>query len=389
MALKLTNKSDHLLKLLRNNYINMVDNKKSQYNNELYVNILYDLGFSYSKVYQEEFDVDISQRTPESCGTSLIETKKMFKHRISSHIPDKINKFIKDNTCKIFKYQDDLLGNKVIIHIYDFIEAIDQKQYNSYIHNILGWLLYIYKFIKIENCNEVISINLYLTPFQKRIPSPNEELSRNHINTAFTQNCKKTNSIVIFRKEDWFKTFIHETFHFFNMDGSQTNMDLSEAYSEFWATCINIFIMQLNINTDNKYTLGHYPKEDMHIFHDLIDFEVYFSVLQAIKINKNFDVSICETVNTKDNNLVKYYYLYKSVLLIKYIDFINWCSINNKKHYMYLDESNIEKFKEFVNINDMELCNRIKKVGSIYKTLLNKSNTLKNTLKMNLFEVSI
>ena len=44
-----------------------------------------------------------------------------------------------------------------------------------------------------------------------------------HVNTGFTTTCPVDSEIVIFREEEWFKVFIHETFHNFALDFSDMN----------------------------------------------------------------------------------------------------------------------------------------------------------------------
>ena len=56
------------------------------------------------------------------------------------------------------------------------------------------------------------------------LPSTNIEiLNSSHVNTAFTRTCPKKSEIVVFRKEEWFKVFIHESFHNFGLDFSDMN----------------------------------------------------------------------------------------------------------------------------------------------------------------------
>ena len=98
-----------------------------------------------------------------------------------------------------------------------------------------------------------------------------------HANTAFTYSCVSSSQIVLFRMEEWFKVFIHETFHCFGLDFSQMNMTESnksmsklfpkcqsdmdfriyETYCETWAETINIlFIAYLS-----EYHLGNYKTD--------------------------------------------------------------------------------------------------------------------------------
>lgn len=114
-------------------------------------------------------------------------------------------------------------------------------------------------------CSADLSIYLYLTDLKKTIPDrANDEITTVNVNTGFTFGCSLKNDIYIYRKEEWFKVFIHETIHalgldfashpelnavanrrileFFHITEEPTTPDLRlyEAYTETWATILNI-----------------------------------------------------------------------------------------------------------------------------------------------------
>ncbi len=86
-------------------------------------------------------------------------------------------------------------------------------------------------------------IELLWTRNKKELPKEHEKpLSPFNANTGYARPC---GSIVVYRKEEWFKTLIHECFHSFNLDaGLGLSHDfgvpalLSEAFSEVWARLI-------------------------------------------------------------------------------------------------------------------------------------------------------
>ena len=90
--------------------------------------------------------------------------------------------------------------------------------YNEYVETILKWL-YIVNEYSSKTCSKKINIFMYLTSLTKKLPTSNITiLDENHVNTAFTYTCPVDSEIVIFRKEEWFKVFIHETFHAYGLD---------------------------------------------------------------------------------------------------------------------------------------------------------------------------
>jgi len=118
------------------------------------------------------------------------------------------------------------------------------------------WLYIINQYAS-KQCANSLVIYLYFTSLEKRIPNSNISiLDEINVNTAFTSTCPKDSEIVVFRKEEWFKVFIHETFHNFALDFSDmnnndahkcildifkvnSNVNLYEAYTEFWAEIMN------------------------------------------------------------------------------------------------------------------------------------------------------
>ena len=106
-------------------------------------------------------------------------------------------------------------------------------------------------------CAKTITVYFYFTSLEKKLPkSAVSVLDEIHINTAFTTTCPRDSEIVIYRKEEWFKVFMHETFHNFGLDFSDMNNDictrdilnifpidskvnLYESYAEFWAEIMN------------------------------------------------------------------------------------------------------------------------------------------------------
>ena len=79
-------------------------------------------------------------------------------------------------------------------------------------------------------CSKKLNIFIYMTSLKKELPKTNAHvLNQTNVNTAFTRTCMPTAEIVIFRKEEWFKVLIHESFHNFGLDFA--DMDNTECHS--------------------------------------------------------------------------------------------------------------------------------------------------------------
>ena len=116
-----------------------------------------------------------------------------------------------------------------------------------------------------------MNVTIYLTPFKKILPENNTTvLSAEHVNTAFTFACEPEGEITIFREEEWFKVFLHESFHSYGLDFAlsestilrktiekvfhiKSDFNVNEAYTETWARIINCALFSFD-NKDKEQT---------------------------------------------------------------------------------------------------------------------------------------
>ena len=201
---------------------------------------------------------------------------------------------------------------------------------------------------------KTLSIYLYLSDHKKTIPkNATDILSSINVNTAVTTACSINGEILVYRKEEWFKVFIHETFHSLCLDFSgfeynplreklknlfkiNSKYEVSESYTEFWATIMNTLFISYDLLDD---------KSDIALFRTYFNYCIYyekcFSILQTIKVlnfmnlnyehiysNKKDSVST-KKILYKENTNVFAYYILKMILLFYYDDFFNWCDKNN------------------------------------------------------------
>lgn len=106
-------------------------------------------------------------------------------------------------------------------------------------------------------CMDSLTVVLFAGSRAKQFPEKQHDIiGREHVNSAYTTSCPRNGSVVIFRKEEWLKVFIHEMFHCLGLDfaDSQTihtstklkqlfrldNLLLSESFAEVWARIINV-----------------------------------------------------------------------------------------------------------------------------------------------------
>jgi hypothetical protein len=274
------------------------------------------------------------------------------------HSPKEIRDDIEnlDKICCVTSFTVD--GHKIDIHIV----APSKKKYTkdyfiSCIQRIYMWLSICAKHAR-EKCSQSMCIYIYFTDLKKLLPKdPNEYLTETHVNTAFTTSCLPTTELYIFRHEEWFKVFIHETFHNMGLDFSELNQTstqqaildifpvnsdvrLFETYCEIWAEVIHVLFV--------SYMIGKKNGEGENLEHVLNDAiprirnEQLFSVFQCAKVlyyfgmdyedlyKKGIHYDIVREREYKEKTNVLSYYILKTILFYHGDDFITWCIQHNK-----------------------------------------------------------
>jgi len=354
--------------------------------------------------------------TPSSQGTvykinnqSNIPKPRIFK---DSEIPDLIIQHV--NVFSLFTVTYTiLLFNKKINVIFVLDEIIDDiNVYNKYIDLITMWLFLVNKYSTKEcNCIE-LTIYFYFTKFQKLLPINNNiVLDRNHANTGFTRNCSKQNEIVIFRKEDWFKVLIHESFHCFNLDFSHnyngdcnikmqelfainSKIYLFEAYTEFWANILNILFCCFIVNGEKNV------QRAVNTVLMYIEIERTFSLFQMVKIlhymglsyrkiilkDRAYNFSYIEKTN------IFSYYIIKTILLSNFQEFLQWCEDHNTTLLKFnSNQSHQLELCKFIKLmyNSPKFINKLIETEMLFKKLnYVKNKKIMFTLKMCLLEIA-
>lgn len=222
--------------------------------------------------------------------------------------------------------------------------------FTSYIDNMLLWLILSKQHMENLNCGKDLTVFVFMSSLKKHIPThTHTTLGRSHVNTAFTRTCPTTTSeIVIFRKEEWFKVFIHETFHNFGLDFSgmsNTNISaqlrtifqikedvlLFEAYTEFWAKIVNILICSFQL-LDDCNDKKHFLKN----LQFLMNYERIFCIFQMVKILKFNGVRYSDLYENpivsklyKEETNVFAYFVICVILINEYPSFLKWCYYQN------------------------------------------------------------
>lgn len=330
----------------------------------------------------------------------------------SHFFPKHIHQFIADNatyslqfTCKI---------KNRLINVY-FILTEEMKPdeivvLHKHVHMMYMWL-YILDEYSNRKCSKTVSVYVYLTPFEKQLPNNQlVVLNTEHVNTAYTTGCKESTEIVLYRSEEWFKVFIHETFHNFGLDFSDMNLhivnkklkeifnvniefNLYESYCEFWARTINTMLYSyIPLYSTPSHTIKLTAFKNS--FKLNMENECKHSLFQALKVLHFMDLNYNLIIDKTDNNIGICNYLYKektsvfsyyiitSLLMNNYTEFLIWCSKNNNLLIQFKKTpGNLESYIQF--ISDCCKNSYIKKnIAAIEKSFLKGGYTMSRTLRM-------
>jgi hypothetical protein len=272
---------------------------------------------------------------------------------------------------------------RVIFIVEDPNIELKIKTYNKYVDSIIMWL-YILNLYSSKQCANSLVIYFYFTSLEKKLPESNIHiLDEKHVNTAFTTTCPKDSEIVIFRREEWFKVFIHETFHNFGLDFSDMNnndchahllsifkvnsfVNSYEAYTEFWAETINaLFCSFYSLKEKGREKGGsNNEKQFLSNAEFFINFERCYSFFQLVKVlnfmglsyedlylNKPESKLLRETLYKEKTNVLSYYVI-KTVMMNNYPSFLSWCNKNNLSLIAFKKTiANQKIFCEFIGKN--------------------------------------
>ena len=355
-----------------NNKNNNMENKMQDSTKDFYIHL---------KSFIQDAKLNVNTQTQSlnpkiQSGLHLNVGSIGFEKESQNGIPPVVWTNIQKNTKCTLTYtiptSDKLIKSRSINFVVAIQDACDNKkvgEINASIRLCLVWLSIAQKNAKRNKCNEdPLIIYLLFSPLTKSLTKSaatkanatvkNKPLNWTNANSAFTFVCddgdkltkkQKIRKIVIFRKEEWFKVFIHETFHNYGFDfANQTpkyiqrgtefilnqlypvksDVNLYEAYTECWARLIAIgFLSDAATdasleNNDNKYLAK---------VQQSLDKEIAFSFFQAAKVLEYMDIQAYDSLTSgkaindyREQTSILSYYILCLVLFSNYNEFISW-----------------------------------------------------------------
>ena len=327
----------------------------------------------------------------------------------SRYFPEIIRNFIYNYGKQFLTYTCSFGSKTFNLHfmLFDDVDNLELCKYDEYAYLVFTWLFICNKYSN-SNCNNLLNIYIYLTPFKKTMPETmNDILSSDHINSAYTYACIENGELVVFREEEWFKVFIHETIHSFGFDYTLLNdrdiinhvkklfpikseFSIADAYTETMARIINSAIYAFNIvkndnshkfcklggkkklNTtkskkrkskkDKKLINKKFNKKEYYLYINfLLNIERHYALHQLDNILKFLDLNYQDLyLNTPESKMLRdtlyrekthvfAYYILSCVLLNNYKDF---CIFANKDNNFYKFNSSLKNKNDFLKLID-------------------------------------
>ncbi len=334
----------------------------------------------------------------------------------SRYFPRHIQNYIsaKETSQLIFTCQN--VGQREITIVFTLfdnkIKEYKIKQYTEYVRLMYIWLHICSKYAD-PACTETLRVFIYPTPFLKKMPASTATvIGPEHINTAFTRACAKKGQIIIFREEEWFKVFLHETFHSYGLDFAVTdhqpvsaalrklfplsiNFNSYEAYTETWARIINCVFCSFNAMKQKKA-----QKEFLTNLTFCLEIERMFAIYQCLKIAGFMGLHYADLHSAskakhlyKENTHVFAYYILSAIFLNDAAGFMLWCKKHNTNLFKF--KATNESFKQFgayiaSQYNCISLLNGMTQMGALNTKVNQSKNTeLKDTTRMSLIHLYI
>lgn len=273
----------------------------------------------------------------------------------SKYIDSTIITYIKNNipNCKIIKYENTINAKKFIFEfiIYD---KINIKNLDNIVKNMLVFLQILLKISNNLN-NEInicakngVSITFFLTPFLKKLNITNantkEILGATNVNSGFAYVCLTSGSIFIYRKQDFFKVFIHESLHTYGIDKAlhgninknenynkfldlfdfankdYTDMGINESVTEFWTSLLYLCV--------NSYQESRNLRNFIYTFERLYKLELVHALYQISKVLKYNDLTYSSFINNSNSKYretthIFSYFIVKTLMLLNHEHILN------------------------------------------------------------------
>jgi hypothetical protein len=344
-----------------------------------FVSLVPEISFSKSNVsFMKNFLTRIHKNNLLWKKQKIIELSPSQEHPLDySSIPSSIRENIEQKCTHQKCYKIEWKQRTFFIH-FSFDRVYSLSEIRKMVQRIFIWLVMVVQSASSPPCSPILHIYFYLTDMKKELPKQsNEIVHEHHVNTAFTYACSSVHDksvIYIFRKEEWFRAFIHETFHHFGLDflrldqtesikRIQETFHLShikdirvyETYCEVWAEMIQI-LFYVSFSSPSRKNTGNSTRKHktntMNNVYKWLKYERLFSLFQCTKVLKFHHIDYFSLLDNasigqryKEDTQAFCYYILKCILMVHIDSFLEFCDRNIQ---FTLTQENLKKYTELI-----------------------------------------
>ena len=411
-------------KILHNFYKNMLLKNKTQEfsllnnnNNSITSKFLEHLYIQFNNNQKIINAINVEKSRYQETNKTIIKNKittivdKYLKS--SKYIDISIINFIITNVynCKIVSYKNTIKGK---IYVFDFIiytNKISMKKLDFIVEKML---LILQVLIAISNniLRNGQHVTFFLTPFKKKLNfNKNVILGAKNVNSGFTNPFLIDGLTFIYRNEEFFKVFIHESIHYYGIDKAlfkdlnsndnynkfinlfnitnkgSINIGINEGLTEFWT-----FIMHIcSLSYKKEVTLPNFIYEVERLY----KIELAHILFQLVKILNYNNLTYSQLLNKSNHKYsesshIFSYYMVKTLLVYNIEDLYksNIFDLNFSNNINICLKPDIISINKFLNILfkyalDTNFIKLVTKVTDFYNNYKNENVNYKQEFILN------
>jgi hypothetical protein len=167
--------------------------------------------------------------------------------------------------------------------------------------------------------------HVLFSPAKKMLPAKGVVLGKPEINSGY---CYPVRELVVYREEEWLRTFIHECMHYFKLDDRLDTVKfryswvrLAESHCELWARLISCCLCSMRNNLD---------------VHTVLHFERMFAGYQMLKVLDHMGLTYSDILQDRMQNYRErtnvYAYMVITAVLLNTPDYFVQCRRDDPKY---------------------------------------------------------
>lgn len=292
----------------------------------------------------------------------------------STYFPEEIQHHILNEQSTVITYQFTVLDSRaIVLHFVVFnTPNPDLKKMLARAKRVCALMHLVSMHAARSTCSATLNIFIYMTKFKKLFPATRgQAFEAEHANTGLSYHCARNNDLVVYRKQEWFKVLVHESFHAFGLSFIESDMPpgvdaamqtilkktyaiatpvrVYETYCEIWARVLNVCfacfspsdeskskfvaggnpILNLKLNAFSECVMDGLHRDAQFALQQFAQIMRYMGIPHAVMCNPTKENRAIVAEKYRENTNVFAYYVMTCALLNSPDVFLVWCYKNN------------------------------------------------------------